>query len=516
MNVQILKNNNNFLKVILYSTVFFVGVLVLLPIRFEENDDIVMLLLASGRYTGTLESNLIFIHPIYGAVLNKLYSITYKIEWYTLLFVLFHFISFNIILFNIFSKKTSYFIKYSLIILFSVLELNLLVYLQFTTVTFLIVLSGFMLFDVGNKTKLIGSVTLIFIASLLRFEAVALFFLIVIPYYIYRNYELKSYREFYLLVGLLFSLFVVNYSTKIFVNNDWKEYYEFNQYRRKINDNPLADKTASIYQNICSEEQYALLKDFYIDTKIIDKQALKKMIENVNQKNSIPDYFNNAKNQFINYKYEIILLLILFTLLFNVFKVKINKLKGVVYVFYLFSLMFFITIDATLKNRVFIGMLLAILFLFILIIKTINLNKYTIIFLGSVFLIFSVFYLKRLNEKIVDTNFKRNVLYENQITKLDDFFSNNKNDYVIPFSSELILECVNPFCVSSKFKDYHFLMNGWLTNTPHNKKIIKEIERNKNKLNLFVNCYYKNIDVILYFKKQYQLNGQVICMTKEC
>jgi len=47
------------LVAVLYSFIL-IGIAVLfLPFRFEENDDVVMLLLASGNYTGEFESNLI-------------------------------------------------------------------------------------------------------------------------------------------------------------------------------------------------------------------------------------------------------------------------------------------------------------------------------------------------------------------------------------------------------------------------------------------------------------------------
>ena len=51
--------HNKVAKTLFFAVIFFSASLLFLPIRFEENDDIVMLLLASGNYTGELESNLI-------------------------------------------------------------------------------------------------------------------------------------------------------------------------------------------------------------------------------------------------------------------------------------------------------------------------------------------------------------------------------------------------------------------------------------------------------------------------
>ena len=85
--INFLFNSNKIITSFLFSC-FIVGIsLVFLPFRFEENDDVIMLLLASGNYTGNFESNLIFINPIYGGLVAFLYKSIKGIEWYTFLFI---------------------------------------------------------------------------------------------------------------------------------------------------------------------------------------------------------------------------------------------------------------------------------------------------------------------------------------------------------------------------------------------------------------------------------------------
>ncbi|MGB0165887.1 MAG: hypothetical protein ACPF8V_03430, partial [Luteibaculum sp.] len=62
----------------LFLACYFLGI-----IRFEQNDDVMMLLLASGAYTGEPEYRLVFMNPMLGHLLNALYQGKESIEWYT-------------------------------------------------------------------------------------------------------------------------------------------------------------------------------------------------------------------------------------------------------------------------------------------------------------------------------------------------------------------------------------------------------------------------------------------------
>ena len=65
--------------VLLFNTLFFTLVAYLLPMRFEENDDVVMCMIANGVYSGSPDCHLVFINAIYGSVLARLYSLIYVI-----------------------------------------------------------------------------------------------------------------------------------------------------------------------------------------------------------------------------------------------------------------------------------------------------------------------------------------------------------------------------------------------------------------------------------------------------
>lgn len=98
-----------------------------LSIRFESNDDVVMLMISSGAYSGTPDYHLVFINVIYGLLLKSLYFILPGLEWYTVLFCLLHIISFSLI-FWIYSKRiTTAFGQLLLLLLLLVLQVRFIV-----------------------------------------------------------------------------------------------------------------------------------------------------------------------------------------------------------------------------------------------------------------------------------------------------------------------------------------------------------------------------------------------------
>ena len=109
--------NNKFLFILILNIIFFILCSYILPIRFEENDDITMLLFASGKYTGTPESHLVFINYIYGLFVSFLYSLTGKIEWYTILFAIIHIISLSVIVWSVITKNIKKIYKILFVIL---------------------------------------------------------------------------------------------------------------------------------------------------------------------------------------------------------------------------------------------------------------------------------------------------------------------------------------------------------------------------------------------------------------
>ena len=79
--------------VLAFNIVYFTVLALALPLTFEENDDVMMAMIANGSYSGTPDCHLVYINVIYGWVLTLLYGLTRAIEWYTLSFAVLHVLS---------------------------------------------------------------------------------------------------------------------------------------------------------------------------------------------------------------------------------------------------------------------------------------------------------------------------------------------------------------------------------------------------------------------------------------
>lgn len=123
------------LTILIYSTLFATRF-------FGTNDDMLMMLLSSGIYTGEASEYIVFQNILMGLFLKKLYLINNSINLYVIMLSLSQSISF-IVLFNIFRQylnKLSNFILFIIPIIYFIIEFNL--YLQFTKVAFLSCIIG--------------------------------------------------------------------------------------------------------------------------------------------------------------------------------------------------------------------------------------------------------------------------------------------------------------------------------------------------------------------------------------
>jgi hypothetical protein len=75
---------------LLFNIAFFVIAAILLPIRYEENDDVAMTSILQGVYTfGIPDYHLVCSNALYGYLLKWFYELPVYIEWYALFFSVF-------------------------------------------------------------------------------------------------------------------------------------------------------------------------------------------------------------------------------------------------------------------------------------------------------------------------------------------------------------------------------------------------------------------------------------------
>ena len=471
----------------LYSILLMGLAILFLPIRFEENDDVVMLLLASGNYTGNFESNLIFINPIYGAVVSSLYHLSKEIEWYTLLFLLFHVLSFTVVIHKLITLILQPIFIISLVILFSVLELNFLMYLQFTTVAIMLTVAGVILYHKEKRIQSIFSFLMILFAAFIRPEVTLLILIFVLPYFIYTTFRLKSYRRLiYFLFFLTIPVSSIITRDKL-VSKEWNNATKYNRLRAEVTDNLNADFSESIYKGVCSKEDYTLLKNFFPNPNVITMDVLKRLSHNIQIKKQQSDIFKNVKSQFISYVRDFILLFFILGMLVVFNKNNKNRLLILLYSIFLISVLAYISIDGLLKNRIFLGFVVSFILVCIFLIEEWNyFSRFQLYGLSIGIMLLSFYYTRRLSEKVNETRANRNMYLKEQIDLLTQFHKKNPFKSVTPYADDLKLHYLNPFEISKITRNWNLYYLGWMTKNPHNKKYE---QRMKKELNVFISNY---------------------------
>ncbi len=174
----------------------------LLPLGFEENDDVMMAMIANGTYSGSPDYHLVYINVIYGAVLAALYSLTTAIEWYTLCFAILHICSMSVISYCILTTPNrARWERILWLIVLYVLWTRVIVALQFTTTAGLVCLAGCMLLLRGSWQARWSGVLLVIVAALIRFMAAGLVGLLMAPIIVY-TYRLE-WRKYIAVVVML-------------------------------------------------------------------------------------------------------------------------------------------------------------------------------------------------------------------------------------------------------------------------------------------------------------------------
>ena len=461
-------NRYLYLTTLFFSTIFFVVLAIVLPIRFEENDDIIMLLFASGQYTGTPEFRLVFINSIFGFLLSGLYSITRGIEWYSLLFSIFQILSLSVILWSIIKHNASLIWKVTFILFFLVLEARFIAQFQFTTTASMLALAGLILFTLKGKTSKIVGLTLFVISSLVRFEACILVIILFSPLLLKKYIEEKNYEEIknisYAIVAIIL-LYGVNYLTYQ-TDIEWATYYQYNKIRGEINDNPNSQKILNILPGDVDKVDYELLVSFFPDYGKMNLEKIKlieKSIDNVSFKSK----FKNIYPSFRNHT-QIILIILFLSLVLCLKNKKSNYLFILLSLFIFIFIATLISLSGTLKLRVLLSAVSVLVYsLFVLS----NNAKPNILNIAAVLLVayLSVLLTDRTKNIVIKNNSWEATHFHTQKEMIEDYSKNN-NQILIPFASSLSVEYYPVFNVSKEIKENSLSLGGWLTGIPYNKE----------------------------------------------
>ena len=329
-----------------------------LPIRFEENDDVAMCMIANGTFTGVPNCHLVFQNALWGCLLVGLYTLTSGIEWYSILFALLSVSSASIIVWTVLKKtQQSKTTKVLFLLVVYLLWLRTVQSFQFTTIAALTCIAGVLMLICYRKhwIWIIGGGYIV-CASLIRFNAAGLVGLMMVPLILWINK--KKWKEYVRMAIVLAVVLLAKASDKAFyLEEDWKYFSEYNVARGQINDNPNTLSIDELNRIGVSGNDYALLRSFFPDPNIMTLPVVKSIRDALANE----PFSAKMKNvsQIVQYRIPLALVLLMAIMLFYDVDDHKERYFIVGLIVLLFAVAVGLCINNSFKNRVFLSMLLA-------------------------------------------------------------------------------------------------------------------------------------------------------------
>lgn len=447
------------------NIVLFALLAVLLPLGFEENDDVMMCMIANGTYSGTPDFHLVYINVLYGFVLAGLYSLMTAVEWYTLSFAVLHILSMSVLAYCILTTPNrARWEKVLWLLILYVLWARIIIALQFTTTAGLVCLAGCMLLLRESKKARWSGVILVIIAALIRFMAAGLVGLLMAPIIVY-TYRL-NWRRYIAVVVMLTAVVGCRVANHMVYDSDpeWKYFRAYNQLRAQLNDNPNAYKmtTAQLPETI-DPMDYQLLLRFVPDAEQIDLPAIRQLSATVGD---VP-----FRQQLLNlhrldkYAVEVAILFALLILMILTTGNRSKYLFLIIYTLFVLVLIVHVSLDGFLKNRVFLCILTPMLVTdFMLLPNTTGLKRRWGI--GIAMVVLSAWYGYQIYEEKQTADYNRYAWSHLQQTLLAYV---PEGAYVTTIGTSMMMEATDPWHVwPYEFRKYTL---GWLTWCPLNKTV---------------------------------------------
>ncbi len=243
-----------------------------LPWRFQKNDDLMMLWLVSGNYTGVPEYFAVFLHPVLSGLFSLLFSWVSGFNWYAAIWFVLNGLSFWQINTVIEKAQLDRGVKLLLRTAFLILTIHFSLSLQFTQVAGYTAFAGFLglLATKSSKTAHLGLPLFLLTCSLLiRWEAFVLISLGLGWYYLWFDQKevknLLQSRKIHLL--LLITALTIGSQKAHEYYSEYAEFMRFNRIRAAVIDHPV------FRDEIWNYEIQPGTKLFYFSSWIFDENG---------------------------------------------------------------------------------------------------------------------------------------------------------------------------------------------------------------------------------------------------
>ena len=452
-------------NILLANVIFFVLMALVLPLGFEENDDVMMAMIANGTYCGVPDFHLVYINVLYGALLTFFYSLTSAVEWYTLFFAILHIVSMSVLVYCVLTTPhRARWERVLWLIVLYVLWARCIGAFQFTTTAGMVCIAGCMLLLRESTQARWSGVALVIIAALIRFFAAGLVGLLMAPIILYTyRLEWRKYIPIVVMLTAVVGCRVVNLATYD-RDPEWRYFWQYNQLRAQLNDNPNAyQMTASQLPEDIDPMDYQMLMRFLADGEQMDLPALRQLSASVGE---VP-FSQQLQNlhRLDKYAVEIVILMALLVLMMLTTGNRDKRIFLVIYTLFIVAISIYVSLDGFLKNRVFICMLLALLTTdFMLLPDTTGRKRRWGI--GFAMIVLSAWYGYQIYEERTTSDYNR-YLWTHLQQPLLNYLPDNA--YVTTIGTSMMMEAANPWQVWPYA--FHKYSLGWTTFIPLNKPL---------------------------------------------
>ncbi|WP_439475215.1 hypothetical protein [Algoriphagus formosus] len=216
------------------------GIIWFLPWRFQTNDDVMMMWLVSGAYTGEPEPYAVFIHPWLSWSFSKIYGLIPETNWYGLTWFSVNFLSAFLLLKKVWISAFPKIQKNFWSLVIWLISFHFAFFPQFTLIAGLAALAGLLkVFDTKSKGFNTLGYVVLFMSFSIRFEAAVLvglgwtWFILVFQ----RQKVLSLFKPLIFTFSVAAFLFVGKWGyEKLWVD---QEYLDFNKARSGVHDHPV-------------------------------------------------------------------------------------------------------------------------------------------------------------------------------------------------------------------------------------------------------------------------------------
>ena len=280
------------LAALLINALLFGAFFALASPRYETNDDVQMMLIASGAYTGEPSAFLLFTNVAIGCLLERLYQLSSAVNWYAFHLYAVHFLAMVALLLAL-RRRCG--VRRSLLffaLLFFTFELRFLLLLQFTTTAAVAAVSGSLLLlslppdERRPRSVLVVGVTLVVLAAMIRDSAFYLMLFLLLPTVLHRSLTGGGTRVVsHFGLALLISGAVIALDAHVYARDDgWRRHREYNEVRSILHDlvNPDYDvRTRPILEQIgWSENDLRMFRSwFFSDRELYSLEKLQSLRE---------------------------------------------------------------------------------------------------------------------------------------------------------------------------------------------------------------------------------------------